>query len=421
MRQNPEKLAWTVLIVAFAAFCVLIVSIPLAGYTLLANSEARLPVRAELTGGTVLIDRPQTSLPEALITTAVDLPENTRIETASGSQTLVTFSLPQSTDALASLQLFGETTAQLALFRTPQFNISDRNNRINIDLLRGRARLDMYELADRSKPTTITLSTAHAEIVLVQPGSYSVEVTENQTQVFVRNGEATVSSSAGSLLVEAGQRTTVMAGQAPSAAESGDRNLLQNGDFSSSLSAGWTIFKNRAIPEASDGEITVIDFRGRRALHFARFDDNWAELGVRQEINRDLRDLQSLRLQMTIWLVEQSLYTCGSLGSECPVMVRLEYTDITGVRRELLQGFYYRLPPPHLSDTVPTRCVTCPPPNNEHLRISRGVWFIYESPELLALIRQAGYQPARLNAITIYASGHRFESYVAEVALLAQD
>lgn len=424
MPRNPERLAWAVLITAFSIFCLLLVAIPISAYYLLINAERPLSVTAVLTGGTVLLSRNQSALPEALISEAHDLPENTLIDTDNASQTVVSFSTPGSngnTDLLATLQLFANTRLALRQHNTPQFGFSPNPNRIDLNMQRGRLRVDLLDSSTLIRPTTITLQTPQALITLTHPGSYSVEVAADQTQVFVRTGEVTVAAAGDSLLLTANQRSTIFAGLPPGAPETGVRNLILNGDFSRSLSVGWNIFKNRATPEATEGEITVLDFQGRRAIHFARFDDNWAELGLRQDINRDIRDLQSLRLQLAVWIVEQSLYNCGSLGSECPVMARIEFTDGTGVRRELLQGFYYRLAPAGTSPAIPTRCVTCPPPTGDHIRIQRGVWFIYESPDLLQTIRNVGFQPVTLNTITIYASGHRFESYVAEIALLAQD
>lgn len=423
MPRNPERLAWAVLVTAFSVFCLLLVAIPTSAYYLLINAERRLSVTAELTGGTVLLSRNQSGLPEALISEARDLPQNTLIDTDNASQTVVTLSPPGNgdSDLLATLQLFANTRLTLRQHNTPQFAFSPHPNRIDLDMQRGRVRVELFESSVAPRPTTVTLQTPHALITLTQPGSYSVEVTADQTQVFVRTGEVTVAAAGDNLLLTANQRSTILTGQPPGDAETGVRNLILNGDFSRSLSVGWSIFKNRATPEATEGEIAVLEFQGRRAIHFARFDDNWAELGLRQDINRDIRDLQSLRLQLAVWLVEQSLYNCGSLGSECPVMARIEFTDSTGVRRELLQGFYYRLAPSNTSPGIPTRCVTCPPPTGDHLRIQRGVWFIFESPDLLQAIRSAGFQPVTLNTVTIYASGHRFESYVAEIALLAQD
>jgi hypothetical protein len=99
-------------------------------------------------------------------------------------------------------------------------------------------------------------------------------------------------------------------------------------------------------------------------------------------------------------------------------MVRLQYEDAIGDSYEWLQGFYYL---GNKDGSLPTRCVTCPLPTGDHAHIANGVWYPYDSPDLMSLLSTAGNPPATVNSISIYASGHSFESYVAEVELLAED
>ncbi len=421
MRENPERIAWIVLWSAFGIFILLLVSTPYLVYTTLTNSERVLSVSATLTSGIVLLNHDPNSPPEALINIADNVRENTRFETSPASQTAIVFNTPNGSppDTLGTLQLYGDTEATLRIMRTPRFDFSTRNHRLIIELQRGRARIDLVENGGRL--VEVTIETPQASITLDRSGSYSLEVNSAETQVTVREGIATVTAQGNSLTLGREERTYVRTDSAPAGVQSGTRNLITNGDFQAPLSNGWTVFQNRSAPDAKPGELETLNHSGRQALHFARFDNNWAELGIRQELNRDVRDYESLKLQLAVWLAEHSLYNCGSLGSECPVMVRLEYTDNSGTAREWLQGFFYNTPPFNIDPPVPTRCVTCPPPSGEHQLVQRGVWFFYDSPELLSAIREVGFEVVRLDAITIYASGHNFESYVAEVALLAQE
>jgi hypothetical protein len=143
---------------------------------------------------------------------------------------------------------------------------------------------------------------------------------------------------------------------------------------------------------------------------------SWAEVGIRQELGLDVRDYQELRLHLATWLAFQNLRNCGSLGSECPLMVRLEYQDAAGNGHEWLQGFFYLGSD---SGSIPTRCVTCGTPTGNHLEIPLGRWHLYDSPNLMNLFDDAGSPPAIINAISFYASGHNFESYLTEVELQA--
>ena len=65
--------------------------------------------------------------------------------------------------------------------------------------------------------------------------------------------------------------------------------------------------------------------------------------------------------------------------------------------------------------------MVCSPPTSEHQLTSRATWHAYDSPNLLELFKTGGRPPVSINTISLYASGHSFESYVAAVELLAED
>jgi hypothetical protein len=94
----------------------------------------------------------------------------------------------------------------------------------------------------------------------------------------------------------------------------------------------------------------------------------------------------------------------GYLASEYPVMVDIFYTDIYGKDLHWYQGFYYMDLPAGSPWLQPT---------GEKIPLS--VWYTYESPNLFEQLRDT--RPARINSITIYASGHDYDSRVADVAL----
>lgn len=417
--DSPERVAWLMLWGAFTVFVALLIAVPWGIFVLLNSSEQNLRLTATLSGGTVLLRNGDNTTPQALVDVLSTRREHFAFETRPASQTALVFSLPYNGAVdLAEVQLYSDTEALVDLMRSPRFSFSSREPRIVLMLTRGRMRVDIPEHEPAAR---VTITTPHSEITLERSGSYSIEVSSRNTQVIVRTGIAEVSAQDESVVLGREERTTVGVGMPPGAIESGARNLITNGDFGGNLSDGWTVFKNRSSPEAAQGQVSLTTHEGRQAVHFARFDDNWAELGLRQELNQDIRDLQSLTMQVAVWLSNQSLYNCGALGSECPVMIRIDYTDVAGDRREWLQGFYYNIAPENLAGETPTRCVTCPAPSPEHQVVAQGRWFLFESEDLLALFRSAGLEPVEINTVTVYASGHEFESYVAELALLAQD
>ena len=416
MRKNPHRLPWSVLIIAFLIFSVLSVTVPLGIRWLLVNSTKEQVASVMLTARTVYVTRPTMRVPEVLSGSIEKLPERTVLETDSASRATVSFTAPDTGEPLGALQLFGETEIRLIAHRTPRFKFSDRPHRISIELLRGRVRASSAVGVKRS--VVMLIHTPQAEIALMRPGSYSVEVRAEGTEVAVRDGAAVVAAQGESVVLTSSRRTSVVSGEPPTGAFSGERNLIQNGALGAPLSDGWTTYQNLYSSSESPGTLNTLLHAGRPSVQFSRRGLNWSEVGISQELNHDIRDYRSLTLHLAVWLAFQDLRNCGSLGSECPLMVRLQYQDSIGDSHEWLQGFYYLS---SRNGSIPTRCLTCPGPTGDHAQIANGAWHLYDSPDLMKLLTRSGNPPALIKSISIYASGHSFESYVAEVELLAEE
>ena len=416
MRENPHRLAWSVLVIAFLVFCVAMVTIPFGIRWLLINSTKQQDVTISLSAKTVYVTRPTVGIGEVLSGSIDHLPEGTRLETESASRATVSFSDPDTQEPLGTLQIFGETAVNLIAHRTPRFEFSEKPHHIQLELRRGRVRASAAVGVTRN--VVMILHTPQAEIALMRPGSYSVEVRPDGTEVAVRDGAAVVAALGESVVLTSGRRTSVGSGQPPTGAFSGERNLIHNGAFTEPISTGWTTYQNLYSSSESPGTLANSVKSGRPTVHFSRRGLNWSEVGIAQELNHDIRDYRSLRLHLAVWLAFQDLRNCGSLGSECPLMVRIKYQDSIGESYEWLQGFYYLSSD---NTAIPTRCVTCPRLSGDHVLIANGVWHMYDSPDLMDLLTTAGNPPVMINSISIYASGHSFESYVAEVELLAEE
>ena len=128
-----------------------------------------------------------------------------------------------------------------------------------------------------------------------------------------------------------------------------------------------------------------------------------------------MREFTSLELHVLLQIKDQNVPMCGTLGSECPVMVRIDYQDAQGADNEWLQGFYW------LADTTtpgnPSVCVTCNT-RNPHIQVRRDIWYSYLSPNLVPLLSHDGQPPTMIESITVYASGHTYHAMVDEVELI---
>jgi hypothetical protein len=409
--QQVERTAWTVIILSFVAFCGLLLLALYGGKWYLFDSDISQEATLTLISGNVTFTQPGDSQRLVVGAQPIDnLAEGAQIESEAGAQAAVEFHASDKT-TLGGMQLYSNSRATLTLLRSPRFGWSNRPYRIVIALQRGRARVNLTPGDLQS--VNITLQTRHSAVVLARLGSYSVEVTDKGTEVSVREGVVTVSASGQSLTLAPNERTFIPDGGPPQGILVGETNLIRDGDFAQGLLPDWASFQDLKDPKDALGEITTqTDEENNYVVSFFRPGVDWGRVGIRQTINRDIRDYKVMRLHLKVRLVSQNVTVCGTYGSECPVMIKIEYTDRAGGQREWIQGFYY------LSDArQPQVCVTCQTPQSPHVLVRRDSWYFYESPELISLLNN----PAIINAVSIYGEGHTFESFVSEVELLAGD
>ena len=93
----------------------------------------------------------------------------------------------------------------------------------------------------------------------------------------------------------------------------------------------------------------------------------------------------------------------GDLGSEFPILVRINYYDPSGTIQNRVWGFYVVPPATGVKPTNGTQ-------------VKAGEWFPF-SVELRDLVPQ----PVRLESIDIYASGHGYRARITNVAIVGAE
>jgi hypothetical protein len=121
---------------------------------------------------------------------------------------------------------------------------------------------------------------------------------------------------------------------------------------------------------------------------------------------------ETLELRTTFYVQGHSLDACGVQGSECPMMLQMDYVDENGRPNRWFQGFYGQLTS---RLDYPLTCVSC---SRDHKRVNDRVWHTYESGNLFALLPE-GARPASILNVRFYASGHDYDVYVGDLSLLA--
>ncbi|MER2598190.1 MAG: FecR domain-containing protein [Caldilineales bacterium] len=408
--KNPTGLAWIILLTSFAVFCALLVSLPLAVRWYVLHSQVTQVGVVRVTSGTVLLAPSSDSDPIALIDMR-SIEPGTVIKTDQRSQAALVFQAvgkkSQPGPEISTVQIYPAAEVVLTRASRPRFALSTDPVQFSLEVRSGRVRV--YVAGTEPEGQRFTLTTPHAEIELA-PGSYSVETNVTQTQLTVRFGEATLRAQGQQVVVASGTNSTVLAGQPPTAAASGDEELIVNGDFQTALGPPNWLITIYPADDATAGSAEVTDVDGRMVTRLRRINQppTHSEVGITQVLEKDVRDFDYLNLQMDVLLRWQSLPGAGEQSSEFPLMLRLDYEDVYGNHQFWTHGFYYQEKPPQWVVTGGEK-------------IPQNTWYPFESGNLLERLKTEGLPPmATLNYLKLYASGHNYESLVAEISLVAR-
>ena len=403
LKKNPERLAWMILCIAFAVFCVLVVSVPLGIRWYVINATKAHKTSLAAIGGTVVVREPDADASMAVIATKDDVLERSIITTDAASQAFLEF-FEHST-----LHLYNETRVIIQKTRSPRFGFSSKPSAIMLEVTGGRIRIGVAPSME--SPLNFQVQTPHAAVELEEDGSYSVEVSSEEFHLTVRDGQAKVIAMGKMVELGQGERTTVPIGKEPLGPLPAERDLIVNGDFKEPLTKGWTVYHEQIDPEEVSGKAEILIVGDRQAVRFWRMGKaaNHGETGIIQVIDKDVRDFTSLELHISVRLLDQSLPGAGTLSSEFPVMVHLDYKDLYGNDNFWTYGFYFK-------DPIANWQIS----NGE--KTPHSVWYPYESPNLIELIEDPrGVKPALIESIRIYASGWDYQSMVSQVQLLAKE
>jgi hypothetical protein len=216
----------------------------------------------------------------------------------------------------------------------------------------------------------------------------------------------------------AAERAVLPLAGAPQGPLPPQRNLIQNGDFRRRWDNWVQLSWNVERADQPDGTLEIVQTAGQAGLRASRAGQGHADVGVRQVINQDVTDYQTLLFEIDLRVLEQTLGVCGNVGSECPVIARIEYEDLDGNAQVWQQGFFAvgQIGQPGTPDV----CVSCPPPRFEHYQAPPGQFAFYRA-DLIAELQRKGFPPPRrIKSISLIASGHGFTVEVLNVGLIVE-
>ncbi len=399
MTRNPHRLAWTILWLSFLTFCVLVVTIPLGINAYFSGATRPKEVSVEILRGTVLLQEKGTKYEvnaagkkTAGDDKAIQVGEGDILRTVENSQ--------------AVLWLFDGSNVQLwpntivSIEKAQQTRYNDNAANLVVRLKSGHARFEVAPPTTKSRQFEVP--TPEASIQL-REGSYSIDRSENATDIIVHSGSASVQGQGGGVELVKNERTRINANMRPMELPAA-QNLIYNGLFKDGLN-GWQV-ANRGEEEPIEGSASVGTEDGREAVHFLRTGaTKHCETYLFQQLNKDITDFRSVKLGIDLKLVNQSLSGGGIVGSEYPLLIRLKYRDVYNSEAYFVRGFYYQN-----QDNFPTHNGQLEPQHQ---------WQSFEI-DLLDVESRIIPRPSYLLWIEVAASGHNYESFATNVRLIAQ-
>jgi hypothetical protein len=412
--------AWRVLLISFTCFSILIggLGVGFATYRTNATKPRGGTVRQIITGSQAQVRSRQQSfwndLTEGSIvnegdtvrtgddtTMRIALFDNTVVELS--ANTIVAFDklrASQYLDKNAAIQL-REDYGRVVVTESSETEY----NRVQVDVLTHGTTIEAREPGTSFR-------------VLVLPGEQD---DPGRVDVSVLGGaDVTVQGAGQRVTVANGQQTVAVVGAAPSAPTVKQRELVDNGDFRlggtvhDPLPTHWQIEQD----DGGDGagvrateEIVPETIRGQtaNALHITRSGGNVDSdlLGIKQTLSfSELDEFDSVVLSADMKIVSHSLSAGGERGSEYPLIFLVRYVDAKNDPVEAARAFYVQNDDGNRTDNGIV----------QGTQIKGNTW----TDALHWDLKQLYPTPYKLVSIQVYASGHDYDTYVANISITAK-
>ncbi len=431
MKISAERLAWVTLLGAFVGFIGVCAGFMLFGRYVLFEWTINLQTEMIVSRGTAGVLRAN-DVGERNVRDLYPLEAGDQVSVDELAQSTISFNDPfDESIVVGTLTMHGGSEVQIQTMTRPRF-FGDSAYRVNLTGLQGTVDLIVAEGLDRGMQFDV--HGPHGEVRVEQPGRYRIESTVNVLRVFADSGQALlVGQDRSAQIVNEGQHG-LLSTEESAVQQSTTVNLVTNNMLhpapGNGIPPSWGCYSERAqgVEQATPlGNYQATSFQGRDTIHIRRYAQPGAsdlrnvETGCENQSfrNIDVRAYESLVIRVRMYLVEHSVPGCGEQATECVLMVHLTYRNLLNdtITRDLHQGFFI-----WPSDGLgwPEKCGTCP---NEHEHVNRGVWYTFESEDLIQGLTatEQELRPVVLESIEFYASGHEYEVYIDEVSIIAED
>ncbi len=428
LHVSTQRLAWGILLAAFGAFCVVCLLTSFGVNYFLFRSGMPMETVVQVGRGSVGVTG--TTQTDQRVLNYRDLQRNEAVSTDSQSQAALSFYDPRHDRQLvASVTLKGASSLRFGNALRPRFEWSNSGYELLLHNVQGEIDVLVPRNLERDPFLTFVLP-GNEYIYLTSSGRYTISAYENEITLINREGTAAIAPTDPQQAqgVPAGQRAVLTPGSAELAIIPSYEELLVNSTFDDLLANDFGVtapvpYTWACINGPTDqprGNFATEFIDGHLALRLSRLQNASSHgetrcsqtFGPEGRVGRDVTMYNYLEIRTRMNIAGQSLNVCGTQGSECPLMLSLDYIDENQVSSQWFHGFYARMDVP---TDYPATCLSC---LQEHEQINQGVWFTYESGNLFTLLPE-GRRPASILNVRFYASGHEYDVFVGEVSLLA--
>lgn len=422
IQPAAHRKAWAVLLISFAILCSICLTTGLGIYYFLFLSSVSLDAVSRVGQGSIGVNGQFEDLERRL-------QNGDELSTGGQSQAAIFFYDPQQDRRLvASITVKGSSKLALRRAVRPRFDWNSSQYEIEVQNFTGD--LDVFVDRGLGRDFRLTIVTPDgARVDLGGSGQYTVSAQQGQIRLFNQDGKAVLIPSSGSngrdipvgnqgvIRMETPDQVTIMPAYT---------NLLENSTFQDTIQVSSASGELQQVTKVwgcanqqdnlPRGAYQTETRDGRTVLRLVRGENATSHGETRcltyfgQE-GRDVSAYDFLEIRANFNISYQSLPACGQAGSECPLMLYMDYIDQNGLPQKWYHGFYY-LPP---QTGFPLSCNSC---RQEHDRINEKSWYTYESGNLFALLGPSQI-PKTILTVQFYASGHQYDVAIGEVALLA--
>jgi hypothetical protein len=426
---DPQRRAWGIMLIAFAAFCSICLVSGIGIIYFLFQSSVPMDAMMLVGRGSGGISAQEAVRLNGIVGNG-DVVSTDQVSQA----TLLLRDSLNDQQLVAAITLRGDTSFKLLRGSRPRFQWT--NGQYIVELQDFMGEINVYAPKKLTRDLTFSILTPAGDLIYLRTGGqYILRASDTRVQVINQDGEVilkpynidvgkSIPANSQGVINYASNPEDVVIAQSFT-------NLLSDRMFQDDLlspsqvdSTGQPFTTDWFCKDNSDPQgkafPDVVD--GRTALRFVRDNDatSHGETFCLHSWGNDGQNVSSfsyISLRATFKINYQSLGACGQDGSECPLMLVVEYKDKNDNYHTWYHGFYARIDP---DKNYPTQCNSC---LQEHERINEKSWFTYDSGNLLNLLTNldqlAEQGPVTLVDVRFRASGHQYDVDVSDFALVA--